>query len=67
MKKLTLLAMSFIMALTVKAQGVEDVTSLLTNPDFESGTTGWDGTFVTQNSTQPNFSGTFLERWAGYL
>ena len=65
MKKITLLAMSFIMALTVKAQGVEDVTSLLTNPDFESGTTGWDGTFVTQNSTQPNFSGTFLERWAG--
>ena len=66
MKKLTLLAMSLVMALTVKAQGVEDVTSLLTNPDFESGTTGWDGTFVTQNSTQPNFSGTFLERWAGY-
>ena len=39
MKKFTLLAMSFAMALTVKAQ--EDVTSLLTNPDFESDASGW--------------------------
>jgi hypothetical protein len=66
MKKITLLAMSFIMALTVKAQYGTDVTNLLTNPDFESGTTGWEGTFATQNSAVPNFSGTFLERWAGY-
>ncbi len=66
MKKITLLAMSFMMALMVKAQGAEDVTSLLANPDFENGTTSWDGTFVTQGSAQPNFSGTFLERWAGY-
>lgn len=53
------------MALAVNAQNGEDVTSLLTNADFEKGTEGWDGTFVTQNSAQPNFSGTFLERWAG--
>ena len=66
MKKITLLAMSFIMALTVKAQYGEDVTDLLTNPNFDDGTTGWEGTFVTQGSVQPNFSGTFLERWAGY-
>ena len=43
MKKLTLLAMSLVMALTVKAQygNATDVTNLLTNPDFESGTSGW--------------------------
>ena len=66
MKKILFLAVSFVMALAVKAQSsATDVTSLLTNADFEKGTEGWDGTFVTQNSVQPNFSGTFLERWAG--
>ena len=43
MKKITLLAMSFIMALVVKAQDTgKDVTSLFTNTDFEAGdNSGW--------------------------
>ena len=43
MKKITLLAMSFIMALTVSAQNAAvDITSTFENPDFETGdNSGW--------------------------
>lgn len=56
----------------------KDATSLLTNPDFETGNTnGWDNTFVSgitasncgfQNSTYTNGETTianFIEAWAG--
>ena len=67
MKKITLLAMSFIMALTVKAQYGTDVTSLLTNPDFESGTDGWTttgGVKIAGTAANYGYSGTsFMEEW----
>ena len=67
MKKITLLAMSFIMALTVKAQYGTDVTSLLTNPDFESGTDGWTttgGVKIAGTAANYGYNGTsFMEEW----
>ena len=67
MKKITLLAMSFIMALTVKAQYGTDVTSLLTNPDFESGTDGWTttgGVKIAATAANYGYNGTsFMEEW----
>ncbi len=72
MKKITLLAMSLVMALTVKAQGSEDVTHLLTNASFDAQTTaettpvtGWAGEFQTQTASYENFTGTFAEKWCG--
>ena len=67
MKKITLLAMSFIMALTVKAQYGTDVTDLLTNPDFENGTEGWTitgGCWIQGTAANYGYNGTyFLENW----
>ena len=70
MKKITLLAMSLMMTLFVKAQ--EDVTSLLLNAGFDEQTsaeqtpvTSWEGEFQTQTASYPNFSGTFAEKWCG--
>ena len=67
MKKITLLAMSFIMALTVKAQYGTDVTELLTNPDFENGTEGWTitgGGWHQATAASYGYNGTsFLENW----
>ena len=67
MKKITLLAMSFIMALTVKAQYGTDVTDLLTNPDFENGTEGWTitgGGWSQGTAATYGYNGTsFLENW----
>lgn len=43
-----------------------DVTSFITNPNFENGTTGWEnnGLFTQTNSVFPGKSGsTYLERW----
>ncbi len=55
------------MALMVKAQYGIDVTSLLSNPDFENGTEGWivDGTGWSQpTATTYGYSGTyFMESW----
>ena len=65
MKRILFLAMSFAMALAVKAQ--KDVTSLLSNPDFENGTSGW--TIVGGGSTivtaaNYGYNGTkFIESW----
>ena len=65
MKKFTLLAMSFAMALTVKAQ--EDVTSLLTNPDFESDASGWTivgGNKIAATAANYGYNGIkFIENW----
>ena len=67
MKKITLLAMSFMMALMVKAQYGTDVTSLLTNPDFESGTDGWTttgGVKIAGTAANYGYNGTsFMEEW----
>ena len=71
MKKITLLAMSFIMALTVKAQEFQssgtDMTSLLTNPDFESGNAGWTITgngWAQPTAASNGYNGTnFFECW----
>lgn len=70
MKKITLLAMSLMMTLFVKAQ--EDVTSSLLNAGFDEQTsaeqtpvTSWEGEFQTQTASYPNFSGTFAEKWCG--
>ncbi len=71
MKKITLLAMSLMMALMVNAQEAgKDVTSLFENTDFETGdTSGWDGgngVAPSHNSTAAvnNFQGThFMEAW----
>jgi hypothetical protein len=59
--------MSFIMALTVKAQYGTDVTSLLTNPDFESGSDGWTitgGVKIAGTAATYGYNNTsFMEEW----
>lgn len=69
MKKITLLAMSLFTTLFVNAQNGTDVTELVTNPDFEEGTTGWTltGGFWAQPTAAENgYSGTnFVEHWVG--
>ena len=55
------------MALTVKAQLGTDVTSLLTNPDFEDGSTGWTtsgGVKIAATAANYGYNGTnFMEDW----
>ena len=55
------------MALTVKAQYGTDVTSLLTNPDFESGTDGWTttgGVKIAGTAANYGYNATsFMENW----
>ena len=55
------------MALTVKAQYGTDVTSLLTNPDFESGSGGWTitgGVKIAGTAANYGYNGTsFMENW----
>lgn len=55
------------MALTVKAQYGTDVTSLLTNPDFESGTDGWTttgGVKIAGTAATYGYNATsFMEEW----
>jgi hypothetical protein len=71
MKKLTLLAMSLVMALTVKAQETgTDITGQFTNTDFEggNGTNGWTSTGVGPGTigtaVENNYQGTtFMETW----
>lgn len=67
MKKITLLAMSFVMALTVKAQRGTDVTNLLSDPDFESSATGWTivgGNKIAATAATYGYNGTnFIENW----
>ena len=67
MKKITLLAMSLMMTLFVKAQSGVDITSQLTNSDFEDGSTGWSitGGFATIATAETNgYHGTsFMEDW----
>ena len=67
MKKITLLAMSFVMALTVSAQNAAvDVTSTFENTDFEgNSTSGWETTGWTQGTAAANnYEGTYyLETW----
>ena len=67
MKKITLLAMSLILALTVKAQYGTDVTHLLTNPDFEDGSTGWaisGGVKIAYTASTYGYNeSAFMEEW----
>ncbi len=69
MKKITLLAMSLMMALVVKAQSGTDVTSLLVNPDFESSTDGWTttgGVKIAGTAADFGYNATsFMENWIG--
>ena len=55
------------MALTVKAQYGTDVTDLVTNPDFESGTDGWTingGGWSQGTAASYGYNGTsFMENW----
>ena len=57
------------MALTVKAEYGTDVTSLLTNPDFEEGSTGWTtsgGVKIAATAANYGYNGTnFMEDWVG--
>jgi len=53
---------------TFKETNTVDVTSLITNATFDSNISSWttsgsDGTFQHQTSSQTNFSGGFLESW----
>ena len=67
MKKITLLAMSLVMALTVKAEYGVDITGQLTNPDFEEGSTGWSitgGNKIAGTAANYGYHGTnFMEEW----
>lgn len=67
MKKITLLAMSLMMTLFVKAQYGVDITDQLTNPDFEEGSTGWSvtgGNKIAATAKDYGYSGTnFMEDW----
>ena len=55
------------MALVVKAQYGTDVTSLLVNPDFESGTDGWTttgGVKIAATAADYGYNATsFMENW----
>ena len=59
--------MSFLAALTLKAQYGTDVTSLLKNPDFESGADGWTisgGNKIAATAANYGYNGTnFMEEW----
>ena len=60
--------MSFFAALFVKAQNGVEVTHLLTNPDFEEGSTGWTlaggGGSTIATAANYEYSGTtFMESW----
>ena len=53
---------------TFKNANTVDMTARLTNPNFDSNISGWvttgsDGTWQRQTSTQNNFSGGFIETW----
>ena len=53
---------------TFKEANTIDVTSLITNATFDSNISGWttsgsDGTFQYQSSSQNNFTGGFFESW----
>lgn len=67
MKKITLLAMSLMTTLFVKAQYGVDITSQLTNPDFEEGSTGWTitgGNKIAATAATYGYNGTnFMEDW----
>ena len=67
MKKITLLAMSLMMTLFVKAQNGTDVTSLLSDPDFESSASGWNivgGNKIAATAANYGYNGTsFIENW----
>ena len=67
MKKITLLAMSLMMTLFVKAQNGVDVTSLLSDPDFESSAAGWTivgGNKIAATAATYGYNGTnFIENW----
>ena len=67
MKKITLLAMSLMMTLFVKAQNGVDVTSLLSDPDFESSAAGWTivgGNKIAATAANYGYNGTnFIENW----
>ena len=61
MKKITLLAMSLMMNLFVKAQNGTDVTSLLSDPDFESSASGWNivgGNKIAATAANYGYNGT---------
>ena len=73
MKKLTLLAMSLVMTLFVKAQSGTDITGQFENTDFETGsTTGWtisgpsnrQNLGVASTAASNSYQGTyFMESW----
>ena len=67
MKKITLLAMSLFTTLFVNAQYGVDITSQVTNPDFEDGTTGWTlsgGYWAQPTAAENGYSGkNFVEHW----
>lgn len=54
------------LCLCAHAQTNEDKTSLIANPNFESGTTGWETENLqlqTNNSFAPKNGSTYMERW----
>ena len=67
MKKFTLLAMSLMMALCVKAEYGVDITGQLANPDFENGAEGWSivgGNKIAATAASYGYNGTnFMEEW----
>ena len=67
MKKITLLAMSLLTTLFVKAQYGVDITDQLTNPDFEENSTGWTitgGNKIAATAKDYGYNGTnFMEDW----
>ncbi len=67
MKKFTLLAMSLMMALFVKAEYGVDITGQLTNPDFENGAEGWSitgGNKIAATAANYGYNATnFMEEW----
>ena len=67
MKRILLSAMALIAAVALQAQVIEtDVTSSVTNPDFENGTTGWTNNGMqTQSNAEFKMKGNtnYCERW----
>jgi hypothetical protein len=67
-KNLILTCLMAFLTLTVSAQDQQDMTKYITNPSFESGTTGWtvsDLQLQTNDAFSKRSGGMYIEKWTG--
>ena len=67
-KNLILTCLMTFLTMTVSAQDQQDMTQYITNPSFESGTTGWTVSNIklqTNDVFSKKSGGTYVEKWTG--